>query len=126
MFISDPDIYSAHLRTTIARLTQYQVRYPVIEVEDEDGCQEWRYGFCSCEDCSELVEDDEAIEDAIRAYELSEETKFEAAYEAYLEDQNERLVERRAAWVRYLSSCIGESKPEDCGCGWGDCYICEQ
>ena len=30
----------------------------VHEMEDEDGCQEWRYGYCGCDDCSEPVEAD--------------------------------------------------------------------
>ena len=27
------------------------------EMQDEDGCQEWRSGWCSCDDCSEPVLD---------------------------------------------------------------------
>ncbi len=75
-YISCPVIGFDHLLIIVNREfnlinghPQYDVQYPrfatnltdeeldiIHEMEDQDGCQEWRKGFCSCDECSELVE----------------------------------------------------------------------
>lgn len=55
--------YDVHYPTSMKSLSNEELEI-IQEMEDEDGCQQWRNdstGYCSCEDCSELVTDPDII-----------------------------------------------------------------
>jgi len=79
---------------------QWDVQYPttghtmtdeeldiIHDMENEDGCQEWRTqpdGFCSCPDCSEPVEDEPACgncEGCLDCLGEPEESRFDTSEE---------------------------------------------